>query len=370
MKIHSGLGLAALVACGGGSHKGAASATAGGGATSQVSITTLAADGSAATTKFAISGPAYGVFDSASGGFHVFVVDASGGRALDCDHLKDLAAGSAKARVMDIYFNGNVTAPGKVAAAGAVGVDATGAAPSVDEGNVDGVSLDFKSIDAKSFDADVVSTSGSASGSLHGTICDGSKLRGPSNGATTVTIGNAERNDEPQTTGLTELAIEVETSPGSRSTTAVAGSSMVKLDPKTKVLAIATWPNPSFFKEDPPAAKPSCDVFTDGKKTLGKRGSVTILYATNGKHAPGKYDVYAAQSFAIMPEVTDNMDSGGTVVASVAVSKFDDKDFTAQFVSTAKLGDEKETIGGTPCPNGRVEAPAPPKAAKPARKNK
>jgi len=327
MKIHSGLGLAALVACGGGSHKGAASATAGGGATSQVSITTLAADGSAATTKFAISGPAYGVFDSASGGFHVFVVDASGGRALDCDHLKDLAAGSAKARVMDIYFNGNVTAPGKVAAAGAVGVDATGAAPSVDEGNVDGVSLDFKSIDAKSFDADVVSTSGSASGSLHGTICDGSKLRGPSNGATTVTIGNAERNDEPQTTGL-------------------------------------------FFKEDPPAAKPSCDVFTDGKKTLGKRGSVTILYATNGKHAPGKYDVYAAQSFAIMPEVTDNMDSGGTVVASVAVSKFDDKDFTAQFVSTAKLGDEKETIGGTPCPNGRVEAPAPPKAAKPARKNK
>ena len=369
MKIHFAVGLASLVAfsCGGGSgSKGAAAPSSSAGGTSQLSITTLASDGSAASSKFAISGPTYGVFDSASGAFHIFIVDGAGGPTPDCDHLKDLASGQAKARIVDIYLDKNVTAAGKFAAAGALAIDATGAAPSMNQGNVDGVALDFKSIDAKSFDANVVSASGSATGSLHGTICDGSKLRGPSNGAMTVTVGNAAPNDEPQTKGATEFAIEVETSPGSRNTTAVAGSSMAKLDPKTKILAIATWPDPSFFKEDPPAAKPSCDVFTDGKKVLGKRGSVTILYTKSGKHAAGKYDVYAVQSFAIMPEVTDNMDGGGTVVASVDVSKFDDKDFTAHYVSTAKLNDEKETIGGTVCPNGHVEAPLPPKASKPA----
>lgn len=352
-----------VAACGGGSgSKGAASPSSVTG-TSQLSITTLAKDGSGVRSKFAISGPTYGVFDAASGGFHIFIVDSShSGAAPDCDHLKEIATGSGKARIVDLYFDKNITAPGNVDALGALAIDATGDAPEMSQAKVDDVTVDFKSVDAKSFDGDVVSASGLASGSLHGAICDASKLRGPAGGDASVNA-QVQMGPAPTThpTGPTEFAIEVETSPGSRATTAVSGTSIAKLDPKAKILAIATWPDLSPFPQDPPAAIPSCDVFADAHKSLGKNGNVTILYAKSGKHAAGKYDVYAAQSFLVMSDPPEDVQTAGGVVASVDVSKFDGKDFTAKYVSTARLNDEKETIGGTVCPDGHFDAPAAPK---------
>ena len=326
-----------LAACGGSSTKGAVTAPSG--ATSQLSITT--SDASGKSTKFDISGPTYGVFDDASRAFHVFVVDGSTGPAPDCDHLKDLAKTGTKARVADLWIGKNVTAPGKVDAAGALAVDATSGTPQIAMGDTGGLALDFKSIDAKSFDAQIVSASGSASGSLHGTVCDAAKFAAEG-------TENAQAMPPPPPPPADAPTYSVKIGDAVANVNAAdATKTLARFDPSSKTLVLASWPY---------ALSPSCSMLASPEKSFETNGVVIATYVQ--KVTPkklGKYAVTLAQSTSFGPQAAPP--ASASIHGTLDVKRFEDDIIVGDFDS--ENGDVKGHITAAICPAGKVDLPAP-----------